>query len=163
MTLLHPVFGQFKDDCETLTPTWENNSLALTLQEILSNFYDGKDERSEAIWDALRDAGIILTRTVIEGTQSATDGDAHSAEGAHRFNIAIIRNELGSGGADPYLHASSCYLESTRNHASRMPYSVLPCIILLVFGSSRNMHFVLIHPNFQYRSSYVLCRCGVEW
>jgi hypothetical protein len=38
VTLLHPVFGQFKDDCDTLTPTKDDNALVLKFQKTLSDF-----------------------------------------------------------------------------------------------------------------------------
>lgn len=150
MTLLYLVFGQFKDDWEALTPTRDNNILALTLQEILVNFYEKKD----AIREVLSDAGIILTPTFVEGTQSATNGNARSPDGAYRFNLAIFRNELESCCTKPSSYASSCYLESTRNHAGWTPRSVLACIILLVFDLSSPKSLQLAQALLRYRASW---------
>ncbi|KAF8060635.1 hypothetical protein FPV67DRAFT_1631455 [Lyophyllum atratum] len=134
VTLLHPVFGQFKDDCEMLMPTREDNALVLKLQEVLSNFYNEAEGRAVAIRDAFKDVGVYLTRTLIDGTEFSTDGDTLDKSGNHRFNIAKFKLEVASHGAEPYLQASICYLESTREHAEQTLHSVLPCIIILIFG-----------------------------
>jgi hypothetical protein len=78
VTLLHLVFGQFKDDCETLTPTKDDNALVLKLQKTLSDFHPTEDDQADAIWEVLKDAGIILTQAFIDGSQFKTDGRVYS-------------------------------------------------------------------------------------
>ncbi|KAG5653093.1 hypothetical protein H0H81_002318 [Sphagnurus paluster] len=150
LTLLHPVFGQFKDDCETLMPTREDNMLTLVLQGAMSDFYANEADRNDAVLDALETVGIMLKQSKIDGSDFKTDGDA--VVGLHRFAIAVFNNEVTSSGADPYLQAIIYYLESTRNCAEATPHSVLPCLLMLVFElpfitSSRPSRNVLFpHP-----------------
>src|SRR5438034_6066884 len=48
ITLYHPVFGQFQDDCDNYTPTKEDNAFVLEFSRTMSKFYDGESDRAEA-------------------------------------------------------------------------------------------------------------------
>ncbi|GLB38821.1 hypothetical protein LshimejAT787_0506860 [Lyophyllum shimeji] len=114
------------------TPVKEDHALALELQKAMSDIYDGGRYRAQTIRDIFEDAGITLTRTKIEDTEFETNGD--TLVGPHRFNLAEFKNEIACSGAEPYFEAGFYYIESTRDHAAAMPHSVLPCIIILIFG-----------------------------
>jgi hypothetical protein len=48
-TLLHPIFGEFIDNCENITPTAQDNSLVPELSTAMSNFYANEDEGAHHI------------------------------------------------------------------------------------------------------------------
>ncbi|KAF9234386.1 hypothetical protein BU15DRAFT_52671 [Melanogaster broomeanus] len=131
-TLLHPVFGQFLEDCETHEITKQDNILTRELSAAMSTFYSDEALRAQAVRDVFAKGGIRFTPTQIEDTKYITDGDI-SLDG-HRFVIAEFKNEVGCTGAEPYAQASLYYLEATRRYAAKMGHSVLPCFIVLVFG-----------------------------
>jgi hypothetical protein len=62
-----------------------------------------------------------------------TDGDLSA--GSFRFLIAEFKNEVGSKGAEPFFQSILYFLEATRKCATQNLNSVLPCIIILIFGS----------------------------
>ncbi|KIK78612.1 hypothetical protein PAXRUDRAFT_16777 [Paxillus rubicundulus Ve08.2h10] len=131
-TLLHPVFGQFLDDCETHEITKEDSSLTRELSAAMSTFYSDEASRAQAVRDVFAKGGIRFSSTEIEGTEYITDGDI-SLDG-YRFFIAEFKNEVGCTGAEPYAQASLHYLEATRRYAATMGHSALPCFIVLAFG-----------------------------
>ncbi|KAH7918819.1 hypothetical protein BV22DRAFT_1075898 [Leucogyrophana mollusca] len=132
VTLLHPVFGQFIDDCESHTVTMEDSAFLLRLSTAMSAFNSDVETRAQTIRDEFADWGLHFIRSNIEGTSYEIQGDM-SVDG-HRYAIAEFANEIGFEGADPYVQASLRYLESTRMHALEFPGSALPCFIILVFG-----------------------------
>ena len=73
--------------------------------------------------------------------------DSDLSFGNFRFLIAEFKNEIGSTGAEPFLQAILCFLESTRTFATGHVNTVLPCIIVLIFGLSFlfNIYFILSH------------------
>ncbi|KAI0255340.1 hypothetical protein BJV78DRAFT_1350597 [Lactifluus subvellereus] len=132
VTLLHPIFGQFIDDCENNKPTAQDNALVLELSEAMSDFYQNEDDRARNIREIFAKYDIHLVRTEIEGTRFETDGDISHEE--FRYALAEIKNDFGSSGADPFAQAILYYLESTRKQAPVMLGSVLPCMIVVIIG-----------------------------
>ena len=124
-TLLHPVFGQFLDDCETLETTPEDNSLTLGLHIAMSTFYPDEKDRASIIRNEFSEWGLTKTRF-------ETYDDRYVK--GHRCVITEIKNEVCSTGAEPYSQACLHYLESTRDFVGKMKGSSLPCMILLVVG-----------------------------
>lgn len=45
MTLLHPAFGQFQDDCEMSIPAAEDFQLLGSIVDIMSRVYNSENER----------------------------------------------------------------------------------------------------------------------
>ncbi|KAF8872350.1 hypothetical protein BD779DRAFT_347432 [Infundibulicybe gibba] len=135
VTLLHPIFGQFKDECETHTPTCEDNTLVLEMSRIMSAIYPDEESRQRGVFRLFERYDIPMHRSDIQGASYSTDAGI-----THRdFPLAIakIENEVGSGSgsADPYAQAAFYYLESTREHwALKYPASPLPSIIITIFG-----------------------------
>jgi hypothetical protein len=132
VTLLHPVFGRFVDDTENVEPTAADNRLVRDLAYVMSSFHDNETQRGDKIREVLTESGIHLVQTVVEGQQYRTDGDMQHA--GYRYIIAEMKNEIGAKGAEPYAQASLYYLESTRKQALAHPGSVLPTLLVLVFG-----------------------------
>jgi hypothetical protein len=142
VTLLHPIFGQFLDDVDTHEPTKEDNDFALELSMTMADFHAEEDVRGVALRKVLKDWGITLVQTTIEGTLYRTDGDLQYNQ--HRYVIAELKNEVGSGTAEPICQAASYYLESTRKSALECPKSSLPCLLLYIFGKNVNEYIDLL-------------------
>ncbi|THG97455.1 hypothetical protein EW145_g7609 [Phellinidium pouzarii] len=120
-TLYHPVFGQFQDDCESYTPTRDDNTFALYFAYYMSAFYGVKDRREEQIWAAFSDYGLSFN-----GNKSSLDG--YTAGGA----LLEIKDEIGSPGADPLLQGAWSYINSIRETLDNN--FNLPCLIIYIFG-----------------------------
>ncbi|KIK74259.1 hypothetical protein PAXRUDRAFT_791416, partial [Paxillus rubicundulus Ve08.2h10] len=132
VTLLHPVFGKFLDDCQTYEITAKDNAFIERMRQAMSCLYDEEGGRIDKVDEALQSYGIHLTVSKIKKTGYEMDGDM-SING-HRYVIAEFKNEAGNTSAEPYCQAVSYYLESTRENAPKMPASAIPCFVLVVFG-----------------------------
>ena len=130
-TLLHPVFGKFIDDAENFIPTADDVKFLHAFVAVMRNIYDEEHKRKETVLKLLRKHGIDAKPTMIG--KYTTDGDLSIGE--FRLLIAEFKNEVGSKGAEPFFQAILYYLEATRSLASEYHNSVLPCIIVLIFGA----------------------------
>ena len=74
-TLLHPIFGEFKDDCRNYKPTAADDKLVLKLSTEMSDFFDNEAAQASKFREILRDSDIDTSATVVEGTGFTTDGD----------------------------------------------------------------------------------------
>src|SRR6202022_4234063 len=74
ITLLHPVFGQFQDDCDQYTPTKEDHDFVLKFWYTMSKFYPTEDDRAAEIRKALRVYGLDFGAEKVGGTRYSTDG-----------------------------------------------------------------------------------------
>ena len=131
-TLLHPIFGEFKDDCQNYKPTAADNKLVLTLSTEMSHFFDNEAARASKFREILRDSDIDTSATVVEGTGFTTDGDIQLK--GFRFVILEIKNEIGSKGAEPHAQAISYYIHSTKPSAPSRPGFRFPCILITLVG-----------------------------
>ncbi|KAF8834021.1 hypothetical protein BDN67DRAFT_915782 [Paxillus ammoniavirescens] len=132
VTLLHPVFGKFLDDCQTYKITAQDNVFIERMRKAMSILHDDKSDQISKVDKALQSYGIHLNFSKIEQTGHEMDGEM-SING-HRYLIAEFKNEAGSLSADPYCQAVSDYLESTRENAPKLSGSSIPCFVLAVFG-----------------------------
>ena len=99
------------------------------------NIYKAEGGRQQALLQVFNENKIHITQTMID--KYTTDGDLLVA--GFRLLIAELKNEVGSKAAEPLFQAILYYLEATRNHATKYPNSVLPCIIVLIFGESTSL------------------------
>jgi hypothetical protein len=140
-TLLHPVFGQFIDDCQTHTITEEDNNLVNELANAMSALYQSEEMRVQAIKNVLAryHLDFQLYRKV-PGTAYTTDALMSVAvrNNQHPFVIAEFKNEVGSSISEPYMQAVAYYIESTRTLAPQMSGFSLPCFLFIVFGQCRD-------------------------
>jgi hypothetical protein len=134
-TLLHCVFGEFLDTCNSGNVTAEDHEFALKLSRAMSSFYDKEYTRAEAVRTIFRQHGLPFICTKIESTKYETDGDI-SVKG-YRCALMEAKNEIGVTGAEPYAQAALYYQEATRQHAERLAHLTLPCLIVLIFGLSK--------------------------
>ncbi|KIL66082.1 hypothetical protein M378DRAFT_10374 [Amanita muscaria Koide BX008] len=138
VTLLHPIFGQFIDDCEKYKPMEKDNAFVLELLTVMSKFYPDEAERADSVRQLFTEKyDIDFVQTVIEGIAYSTDGDIGRTNCRNlRFAIIDFKNDVGSKGAEPLLQSIHYYLESNRRRAPEMPSSVLPCMIIMIFGAA---------------------------
>ena len=155
-TLLHPVFGEFLDDCEAHKPSPDDYMLARDLVYGMSQYFPDERHRVDKFCEILGKYGIQISGTKLENhpTSYKTDGDIQ--EGEFRFVILEAKNEIGEGGAEPLLQAMWYYQHSVggtngaKMQIATYPNSRLPCLLLCVFG--------LFPPPFRY--SYSLTDSG---
>jgi hypothetical protein len=141
LTLLHPIFGKFVDDCEKHVPTREDNLLAHGLRYTMSKIFSDESERVHEFIEILRQQGIEARGSELysEGTTCRTDGDIQV--NGFRFVIIEFKNEIGAGGSEPllqgiwYYQRSVCGGGEMRMQVANYPNSLLPCLILYAFGS----------------------------
>ena len=132
-TLLHPVFGQFLDDCKTHSITEEDNVFIGKFANAMSKVYDNEKERVDRVNGVLASYKIGLRVTAKKGTQDyQVDGDL--SVGEYRYVIAEFRNEAAASVSEPYMQAAAYYLERTRTQVLENTGSPLPCFLLVLFG-----------------------------
>ena len=93
------------------------------------------------------------------GTNIMTDGDISYHH--LRYAIAVLKQDISSTGAEPHLQGGLYYLESFRNVAVELSNSVIPCILILIFGGW-DLHFIFIHAYSHYRFLYWICRLRMD-
>ena len=131
VTLLHPVFSQFLDDCQTHEVTADDNTFALELSHAMSKFYEVEKTRAQEIRGVFERWGLCFTESTTDHGYK-THGDLSVND--HRYAIAEFKNEVTSSGAEPYNQAILYYFESTRDTAETLVNTCLPCMIILLFG-----------------------------
>ncbi|KIJ63839.1 hypothetical protein HYDPIDRAFT_29189, partial [Hydnomerulius pinastri MD-312] len=103
VTLLHPVFGQFLDDCETRETTAEDNAFAMEFSIAMSNFYLDEQERAQEIRNVFSAWDLDFTCSNVGDAEYMTGGDISVND--YRYAIAEFKNEVCSTGAEPYAQA----------------------------------------------------------
>lgn len=131
MSLLHPIFGEFVDDAENYVPTSDDGQFLLAFVQAMTDIYKLEDGRKETLLTAFDHHNIPIKPTMIG--RFTTDGDL--SINSFRFLIAEFKNEIGSKAAEPFFQAILYFLEATRKRATQNLNSILPCIIVLIFGS----------------------------
>ncbi|KAG1748849.1 uncharacterized protein EDB91DRAFT_1334340 [Suillus paluster] len=137
VTLLERIFTEFVDDCQNYQPTAYDNDFVLQLSENMSSFYPDELTRMNVFRQLLCNYGIPLEASMIGPTKYMTDG--HLLSPNRQFVQVIIegKNEIGSGGAEPFAEAMLHYrkfLENSQIEIVRLR-SVIPCIHIIVFGA----------------------------
>lgn len=134
VTLLHPIFGQFVDDCGTHEPTSEDNSFVLELSLRMAEFFENEAKRQDAFIKILRGRHIGIVPSSVTGY--ITDGDVHV--NARRYMILEVKSEVGSKGAEPYCQAILYYIEASKDEAKKAFEEDVqfnfPCLIVTLFG-----------------------------
>ena len=158
LSLLHPIFGEYVDDADNCVPTPDDVQFLLAFVKAMANVYERESDRRKTILTIFDDHKIPIKPTMIG--DFTTDGDL--SIGNYRFLIAEFKNEIGSKGAEPFFQSILYFLEATRKLATRHVNSVLPCIIVLIFGSwfSFNIGFSLFYTGF--RPLCCICWCCMD-
>jgi len=75
VTLLHPIFAQFVDDCENHIPSREENELVLVLSRTMCEFFPSEKKWTVALEDVLAEHSIEMAAMVISSTEYMNDGN----------------------------------------------------------------------------------------
>lgn len=137
-TLLHPVFGQFIDDCQADHKMKEDdNTFVSKLANAMSAIYVDEKERVNALNNVFKSAQLeFVIDHKVRDTLHATDADMHILLGGfvHPYVIAEVKNEAATSSSEPYMQAAAYYLELTKEYAAKLSGSSLPCFLLILFG-----------------------------
>ncbi|KAF8426806.1 hypothetical protein L210DRAFT_3420544 [Boletus edulis BED1] len=128
--LLHPVFGQFVHDCETVIPGPEDNHFAERLADVASGFFDNEASRVEAIDGEFREYHLPFTPTQM--SKSATS--RVMCVNGHHCSIVQYKNEMAGTSSEAYHQAINYYFEWTRQTALAFWTSPLPCLLVIILG-----------------------------
>jgi hypothetical protein len=102
----------------------------------MSELYDNENDRATAFRKVLREHGIAIQETFLEGTRCHTDGDMQC--NSIRYLILEVKMEIGSKGAEPLFQAIWYYQRSMERTSNDNPSSALPCLLILLFGTFVN-------------------------
>lgn len=133
VTLLHPIFGQFVDDCEAHVPIKEDNAFAFALSTAMSEVYGDEKDRVAKFHEVLANHSIFMSATKFDGTKYGTDGDMQC--NGYRYVISEVKLEIGSKGAEPLFQGGWYYQESMKKPSTTSVGSPLPCLLIYLFGS----------------------------
>jgi hypothetical protein len=135
VTLLHPIFRQFVDNCENHQPIQEDNKLVLELVGAMSNFFPKENVRAAELHNILTTHGIpVVTSTITsKGRDFYTNGDV--AVNDHLVAIIEVKGEIGSGGAEPYAQAIMYYAHSNAAKSENSKFN-FPSLLITVFGQT---------------------------
>jgi hypothetical protein len=112
-------------------PTSDDGQFLLAFVQAMTDIYKLEDGRKETLLTAFDHHNIPIKPTMIG--RFTTDGDL--SINSFRFLIVEFKNEIGSKAAEPFFQAILYFLEATRKCATQNLNSILPCIIVLIFGS----------------------------
>ena len=129
VTLLEPIFAQFVDDCQNYEPTDDDHAFVAKLSHQMCNFYSTEPERLHDFRQIFQSYGITL--------HNATVG--HMLVGTHVRVILEGKNEIGSGGAEPFAEAMLYYRKflrfvEDRENMFKEHKALLPCFHIICFG-----------------------------
>ncbi|KAE9410741.1 hypothetical protein BT96DRAFT_846457 [Gymnopus androsaceus JB14] len=137
ITLYHPVFGTFLDDCRTATPGPLFFDLYRELAVAMADFYLTEGKRLTVARGIFEKYGFsITTSTVGENGSFDTDGDIRMSNGKYTVRLLFVegKNELGADGADAYLQATLYYVEGVRD--AKLWDCRLPAMLVMLVGST---------------------------
>ena len=143
ITLLHPIFNEFKADCETHQPTREDNTLALELSHAMSFFFSDEEARQTEFIEILERHDLHLAPAEIVGTSYCTDGDMRC--NGFPYFIGELKHEMGSEGAEPVFQSAMYYTSHLRQQERLNSHSPFPCLVLYLIGEGPCMLFESIH------------------
>ncbi|KAF8325329.1 uncharacterized protein EI90DRAFT_3237184 [Cantharellus anzutake] len=146
ISLSHPIFSQFQDDCKTYTPTKEDHDFALKFSHSMSNIYANEGDRAD---QARKDFASYGPDSLPTGIGKYwTDGDLRYK--GFCFALIKAKAELSTGGAEPFFEAAWYYSAFIRNHFDET-HSRLPCFILYLAGAHIGFSgsILTIHPHLE--------------
>ncbi|KAF9553365.1 hypothetical protein CPC08DRAFT_787768 [Agrocybe pediades] len=140
LTLLHPVFRQFVDDCKHYQPTTEDIKFAIEFQYRMTVFMGAF--RAESVITGLEKAGISFVQewgNYVRSEGSHSDYHPGGVIDAGDFHSAILMtvNEVGIDsreGSEPYAESIFAYIRFTEKGIQKHPRFNFPCFLLTVLG-----------------------------
>lgn len=133
ITLLHPTFGKFVDDCEHYYPDQETTAFVSSFTSMMCEFH--RDERTRAqsvrelIWQHFQ---IKLEAAEVADTSFITDG--HASVGFHVYLNVEGKNELGSTADDSSIQSVIYGHHHVRKEAGKFLGCRFPCLHMYFFG-----------------------------
>jgi hypothetical protein len=135
VTLLHPIFRQFVNNCENYQPIQEDNKLVLELMGAMSNFFPKDNVRAAEVRNILTMNGIPVATSVITSKDHVFRTDGAVAVNDHLVAIIDVKGEIGSEGAEPYaqliMHYAHCNAAKSENSKFNFP-----SLLITVFGQT---------------------------
>ncbi|RDB20459.1 hypothetical protein Hypma_012434 [Hypsizygus marmoreus] len=134
-SLLHPVFAQFVEDCQTYSPTVLDHDCIDDLTYKMSDIFSCEGERIATLRDILRSNDMSFRIDEDTGI-----GLKHLTMGAMTSIFAILdgRGEVGVQGPEPLLHSIRVWMESVVRIEEQYPLYYTetnhPCLFILYFG-----------------------------
>jgi hypothetical protein len=132
LTLLHPVFGQFVDDCRKIAPTRADYAVAFQLREKMCAFYPNEGDRRQKICETLQKYGIAIHPGPIGGTEHKTDGHVCSCN--RPVLILEVKNDIGWKGAEPSLQLVLYFWIFCDEHGLADESMCHPCLVVFIAG-----------------------------
>lgn len=132
VTLMHPVFGRFVDNCKESKTTHEDHEFVLNLSHAMSGFFNKEDDRADMFRQHLRQYCNVTFATKIRATNMQTDGYLET-NGFFYVNTEA-KNEIGQGGADPLIQSTIYYINFVREQVNQYSWSSLPCLHVYYAG-----------------------------
>jgi hypothetical protein len=134
VVLLHPIFGQFVDNCRDRVATPEDHKLVRILSSRMLESFRYETARRDAFISIMNE-NLGLQLFAISGTLDYMAGRHAVTKNGHVYMI-LPKNELGSGAGDSAFQTASYYSELVRGCPK--PESVLPCFHLYYGGELGN-------------------------
>lgn len=136
VTLLEPIFAQFVDDCQNYEPTDNDHAFVAELSREMCDFYPSEHDRLYNFRRIFEDYGITLHSGTVGSSRAQMDG--------HPKVILHGKNEIGGGGAEPFVEAilhNREFFQSVKNRQNvfKEHKAVLPCFHLICFGKSTTL------------------------
>ncbi|KAG6374838.1 hypothetical protein JVT61DRAFT_4223 [Boletus reticuloceps] len=143
VTLFHPVFGQFVDDCQTGTMTEDDNQFVDKLANAMSDVYEKETQRVEVVQKVFKEVHLEFnTNAIVAGTQYVMDTKLTLDDlPLPPYVIAEFKNEAAAPASEPFMQAVAYYLEATKIYAPRMSG------LLYVFGIDKRNTFLQDHTS----------------
>ncbi|TDL22382.1 hypothetical protein BD410DRAFT_788650 [Rickenella mellea] len=135
ITLLHPEFNLFLEECDWRQPSKEDNAFALELAREMSGFFDGDIDRRASFLRVCENHGLSFAASKIKGTEYRTDGDMRYNELI--YCLAEQTLEMGSESAEPVFKAGIYYMYNIRGNPEFLKvYSPFPCLGVYLIGAT---------------------------
>lgn len=134
---MHHAFGKFLDDCDNVTPMQADYDLISKVSAHLRGFHADESHRKHKFNSIMNDYlgdRFKLSPAVLPHTAFTTDG--HAIVDDRLLILAEAKQEVGATGAEPYVQASSYYLEWCRHATQNHKKSVMPCLLIVYFGNN---------------------------
>lgn len=133
LALLHPVFGNFIEDCKSVRLTSKDVVTARNLKTKMCQFYVNEHQRRADLNNILYEYGIPAKAGAIGSTKYETDG--HIEHYGRPSLISEVKLEMcGSSNGEPSLQALLYYHCFVRENALWKDMSTSPCFIIFVAG-----------------------------
>ena len=133
VTLMHPIFGRFVDECNAYVPTKDDNAFIANLSKCMSGFFEDERKRRDAFIDLFRQYGVYLHAADIMSTPYRMDG--HATQNGYMYCLSEAKPELAAGSAEPYLQSILFYRASCKFWRPGDCISVLPFLFIFYCGA----------------------------